>query len=176
MTIRSCSTSTKRDSTCPSPQSRSVSSSPLLLNALAIDRCKGADAIVLPSLCKQIEEPEAHPDFEAVMASLKQRSPFFIKQKVHPASSIKKLTVPVKRTAENPLHYYSSRNIAIAAKESTRNVRPRLLNGQQNKLSTIDVSAPRPATIYAAAGYKIMVARYATSADPRGFLPGESSI
>jgi hypothetical protein len=183
--------STKSDTSHASSRSHSTPAppSPCWVNPLTassiVNVRESEERDMLPSLCEQVEEPEAHPDFEAVMASLKHRTPLFsIQVNRLPSSSTRPSPavssprpLPSVEKAQSTLQYYSTRNLALATPPrpssdgTSRPVRPRPVG--HRKSSLFDVSSPRPAVMYAAAEYNVTAARYVTNADPRGFLPGK---
>lgn len=147
---------------------------------ISSSRSKG---IRLPSLCDQLDDPEPHPDFHIVMASLtwklqpSREKPTLTGSTasavhlpplslVHPRSvpstSVKRIQPPT--TSQTPplrdayLHQDSQRNGSEASLA---------------KMTALDeLTLSRPATVHASAQYKVTTARYVTNADPRGFLPG----
>lgn len=161
--------------------------------------------VKLPSLCAQVEEPDAHPDFESVIASFRNKSlPPSLRSNQN-RNTIQVLDRPLPPVPTNYPSISLLRNNsrlpatslpnAIESKEplSTQSspllrsqyplnpaqhlLKPRRSSGQASKRAIhFDVCVSRPAMIYAAAEYNVTTARHATNADPRGYLPGKFCV
>ena len=168
----------------PSPQPGETDSRAEPVLGLFDKSSSGSKPTRLPSLCDQIDDPEPHPDFHIVMASLTRKlqpsrdrptltgsttsaihlPPLSLVQpRTVPSMSVKSIQPPTASQApqmpDARLYQDSQRNASEAS---------------LTKMAVLDeLTLSRPATVHASAQYKVTTARYVTNADPRGFLPGE---
>lgn len=165
----------------------------------AIPREKAVQAVreekqmKFPSLCDQIAEPEAHPDYEAAMATFGHQQRKF-KSLVPHRPQLPRLIGPLTASTCAPRETLLPPLLAADRSHNTFNgvLSPRTVVSTDHRpprepvtdispvrkrrgsalSSLVEVSPPRPAKMFATTDYKIKVVSFYTPAHPRGYLPG----
>lgn len=148
----------------------------------------------LPSLCKMIAEPEAHPDLAMAMAPFtiaQQEKRKMIKESLQsqsgqlllpPLSMLFTLQQPISKVRQNPVAKSPStaprpRHRSSASVSSSQTVVKKPTFSKKRSLRQdaggVVVSPPRLAKLYAVADYKISESHFYTSAAPAGFITGK---